>query len=69
MRELQAVNHRCDVKEAVRSLNIPATTPARRVPESMLFSNPRSGPSNALHDEVQDEHIQYLLDLQEMFFM
>lgn len=39
MRELEAVKHRCGAIEAVRSLNIPTSTPKRRVPENLLFSN------------------------------
>jgi hypothetical protein len=49
---------RYGVKEAVRSLNIPTSTPKRRVPENLLFSNTCNGPPNASHDEVQDEHNQ-----------
>lgn len=54
MRQLEAVKDRCDVKEAVQSLNIPTSIPKRRVPENLLFSNTFSGPPNASYDEIQN---------------
>jgi len=48
------VKDRCDVKEAVQSLNIPTSIPKRRVPENLLFSKTFSGPPNASYDEIQN---------------
>jgi hypothetical protein len=56
MRELEAVKDRYGVEEVVPSLNIPTATPKRRVPENLLFSKLCSGPPNASHDYVQNEH-------------